>query len=253
MFFGDFTMSLEVNNSCLDAQRVSHKSIWNIFSHELMHHLPYGTLSVACALMLLSMVSVFFVSHDGSSLAHHADHAHDGACGLSSGMDILFHSFHFTHILFAASGAMVTFYRYSKNLGAGILLGVVSSVIFCTLSDILLPYAAGEFLGVDMELHICFRSEMANILPFLVVGVLNGLIISRGKEEHADAHSVSLHFFHTFISAMASIFYAIGHGLPDFYAYFGMFFMLMLVAVVIPCTLSDVVVPILWARTVSKK
>src|SRR3990167_6676272 len=94
-FFGDLTMSLEVNNSCLDVQHVSHKSIWNIFSHELMHHLPYGTLSVASALMFLSMVSVFFIAHDTSSLVHHAhDHAHDGPCGLTSGMDILFHSFH---------------------------------------------------------------------------------------------------------------------------------------------------------------
>lgn len=245
-------MSLEVNNSCLDAKHVSHKSIWNIFSHELMHHLPYGTLSVACAMMLLSMVSVFFVSHDVSSVAHHV-HDHGGACGFSSGMDILFHSFHFTHILFAASGAMVTFYRYSKNVVAGIILGIFSSVVFCTVSDILLPYAAGEFLGVHMDLHICFSSELANILPFLFVGVINGLIISRGKEEHADAHSISLHFFHTFISAMASIFYAIGHGLPDFYAYFGTFFILMLVAIVIPCTLSDVVVPILWARMVQKQ
>ncbi len=247
-------MSLEVNNSCLDAHRVSRKSIWDIFSHELMHHLPYGTLSVACALMFLSMVSVFFVGSDAHALGHHAhDHAHDGACGLNSGMDILFHCFHFTHILFAASGAMVTFYRYSKNVAAGIVIGILSSAVFCTLSDILLPYAAGTLLGVEMDLHICFSSELSNILPFLVVGVMNGLIISRGKEEHADAHSVSLHFFHTFISAMASIFYAIGHGLPNFYAYFGMFFMLMLVAVVIPCTLSDVVVPVLWARMVQKK
>lgn len=246
-------MSLEVNNSCLDAQHVSRKSIWDIFFHELMHHLPYGTLSVASALMLLSMVSVFFVSHDAGSLAHHVDHVHDGACGMTSGMDILFHCFHFTHILFAASGAMVTFYRYSKNLVAGVIAGIVSSVVFCTLSDILLPYAAGTLLGVSMELHICFSSELANILPFLFIGVINGLIISRGKEEHADSHSVSLHFFHTFISAMAAVFYAIGHGLPDFYAYFGMFFILMVVAIVIPCTLSDVVVPILWARMVQKK
>lgn len=247
-------MSLEVNNSCLDAHHVSHKSIWDIFSHELMHHLPYGTLSVACALMVLSMVSVFFVP-DAHALAHHAaGHAHDhGSCGMVSGMDILFHSFHFTHILFAASGAMVTFYRYSKNVVAGVIAGVVSSVVFCTLSDILLPYAAGTLLGVSMELHICFSSELTNILPFLFVGVINGLIISRGKEEHAEQHSVSLHFFHTFISAMASIFYAIGHGLSDFHAYFGMFFMLMLVAIVIPCTLSDVVVPIVWARMVQKK
>jgi len=248
-------MSLEVNNSCLDEQHISRKSIWDIFSHELMHHLPYGTLSVACALMLLSMIHVFFTASIVESLSHVHDHAHNhsGSCGMQSGMDILFHSFHFTHILFAASGAMVTFYRYSKNIMAGVMVGLVSSTIFCTLSDVLLPYFAGNLLGVSMDLHICFKSELANILPFLLVGIINGLIISRGKEQHSDHHSASLHFFHTFISAMAAIFYAIGHGLSDFHAYFGMFFMLMLIAIVIPCTLSDVVVPILWARMVKNK
>lgn len=244
-------MSLEVNNSCLDAHRVCQKSIWNIFSHELMHHLPYATLSVSCAMMLLSMISVFFVGSD--VLMHHADHVHSAACGTHSGLDVLFHSFHFTHILFAASGAMVTFYRYNKNVVAGIIAGIFSSIVFCTLSDIVLPYAAGLFLGVNMELHICFSSELNNILPFLFAGVINGLIISRGREEHVDAHSISLHFLHTFISAMAAIFYVMGHGLANFYDFFGIFFVLMLIAIVIPCTLSDVVVPIFWARMVSKE
>lgn len=244
-------MSLEVNNSCLDAQHISRKSIWDIFSHELVHHLPYGTLSVSIALMLLSLITVLFGLSAAS--AHHVhDHA-TGACGMISGMDILFHSFHFAHILFAASGTMVTFYRYSKNMVAGIVVGVLSSVVFCTLADILLPYAAGRLLGVSMELHICFRSELSNIIPFLFIGVINGIIIPRGKEGHTQNHSVSLHIIHTFISAMASIFYAIGHGLQNFHDHFGMFFVLMLVAVVIPCTLSDVVVPVLWARMVNKK
>ncbi|MBP9764844.1 hypothetical protein KBD08_00725 [Candidatus Babeliales bacterium] len=245
-------MSLEVNTSCLDAQHISRKSIWEIFSHELVHHLPYGTVSVALALMLLSMISVLFGLSNICS--HHThDHAIHDACSMLSGMDVLFHSFHFAHILFAASGTMVTFYRYSRNIVAGIIVGVVSSVIFCTLADILLPYAAGRLLGVSMELHICFRSELANIIPFLAIGVINGIIIPRGKEGHTEHHSVSLHIIHTFISAMASIFYAIGHGLENFHDYLGMFFVLMLIAVVIPCTLSDVVVPILWARMVNKK
>lgn len=245
-------MSLEVNNSCLHEHRVSRKSIWQIFSHELMHHLPYATLAVASAMMLLSMISVFFVGSHSEMLHSSMDHVHDHAACAQSGMDILFHSFHFTHILFAASGAMVTFYRYSKNMAAGIFAGIISSVVFCTLSDILLPYAAGSLLGVSMELHICFSSELNNIVPFLFAGVLNGLIIVRGKEEHVDGHGLSLHFCHTFISAMAAIFYAMGHGLPNFYDYFGMFFILMLLAIVIPCTLSDVVFPIFWARKVGK-
>ncbi len=245
-------MSLEVNTSCLDAHSISRKSIGQIFSHELVHHLPYGTLSVALALMLLSLITVLFGL--STICSHHEIHEHaHHACGMLSGMDILFHSFHFAHILFAASGTMVTFYRYSKNLVAGIIVGVLSSVIFCTLADILLPYVAGRLLGVEMELHICFRSELANIIPFLAVGVINGIIIPRGKEEHSEQHSVSLHVIHTFISAMASIFYAIGHGLQNFHEHLGMFFVLMLIAVVIPCTLSDVVVPIIWARMVNKK
>lgn len=244
-------MSLEVNTSCLQEKSISRKSIWQIFVHELGHHVPYGTLSVAFALMLLSMVAVLF---NLSEMAHHhAGGCCGSACGMSSGLDILFHSFHFAHILFAASGTMITFYRYSKNLWAGVFIGIVSSVIFCTIADILLPYAAGRLLGVDMELHICFSSELANILPFLGIGVLNGIIIPQGKEEHTEHHSSSLHFVHTFISAMASIFYAIGHGLENFYDYLGMFFLLMLITVVIPCTLSDVVVPVLWARMVNKK
>ena len=243
-------MSLEVNNSCLDAKHISKKSIWDIFEHELMHHFPYGTLSVTCALILVSLIHVFFTSN----IIHATTHCNHGdTCHTLSDLNILFHSFHFTHILFAASGAMVTFYRYSKNTFAGIIVGIVASTIFCTLSDILLPYLAGNLLGVSMELHICFKSELTNILPFLLVGVLNGLIISRGKEEHSDNHSVSLHFFHTFISAMAAIFYAMGHGLSAFHNYFGMFFILMLLAILIPCTLSDVVVPIFCARMVKNQ
>lgn len=242
-------MSLEVNTSCLQEHKISHKSIWQIFVHELGHHLPYGTLSVSLALMLLSLITVLF---DLSSMQHAAG-CGDHGCGMVSGLDILFHSFHFAHILFAASGTMVTFYRYSKNLMAGVVVGIVSSVVFCTIADILLPYAAGRILGVEMDLHICFSTELANILPFLFVGVLNGMIIPLGKEGHTEHHSSSLHFIHTFISAMASIFYAIGHGLENFHDYLGLFFVLMLIAVVIPCTLSDVVVPVLWARMVKKK
>jgi hypothetical protein len=249
-------MSLEFNNSCVQAGHLSKKSLWNIFSHELMHHLPYGTLSVACAMMLLTMIAVLWPagSVEAFDVAQECcEHGHDS---MMSAFDILFHSFHFTHILFAASGAMVTFYRYSNNVVYGIFVGIITSSVFCTLSDILLPYAAGSLLGVDMDLHICFSSELTNIVPFLLIGVINGFIISRtshASDNHGHQHSISLHFFHTFISAMASIFYTMGHGLPNFYEYFGLFFLLMLVAVVIPCTLSDVVFPILWAKMVKAK
>ena len=37
---------------------------------------------------------------------------------------------------------------------------------------------AGKILGVHMEFHICFLSELHNVIPFLVIGLLNGSVMS---------------------------------------------------------------------------
>lgn len=243
--------NIQVATDCVDTHNHEDQSIWQSFYHELLHHFPYATLSVALALMLLTLITVFF-NLDAHGVAAAAC-AHDACCSHTSGLDILFHSFHFIHILFATSGTIVTFRRYSDKIWAGLLIGTLSSMVFCTLSDVLLPYVAGRLLGIDMDLHICFATELSNILPFLGVGLFNGWVMTQLPEFRTQENSLYLHFLHTFISAMASIFYAVGHGLSDFYSYFGMFYLLMVVAVIIPCTLSDVIAPIFFAKFVSKK
>ena len=47
--------------------------------------------------------------------------------------------------------------------------------------------------------------------------------------------------------------YTISHGMHDWYHSMGILFMLLIIAVVIPCTLSDVVVPAYFAHTGCKK
>ena len=243
--------NVQVPAACVDSHSHENQTIWQSFYHELLHHFPYATLSVALALMLLTLINVFFNSGIGAHEIASACSHHSG-CSHASGLDILFHSFHFAHILFATSGTIVTFRRYSDKVWAGLLVGTFSSMVFCTLSDVLLPYLAGRLMGIEMDLHICFASELSNILPFLFVGVLNGWVMTQLPEFRTQENSLFLHFLHTFISAMASIFYAVGHGLSDFYTYFGMFYLLMVVAVILPCTLSDVIAPIFFARFVSK-
>ncbi|MGZ6250598.1 MAG: hypothetical protein ACXWL2_01070 [Candidatus Chromulinivorax sp.] len=238
--------------TCIDSHTHEYSSIWQAWYHEFLHHFPYATLSVALALMLLTLINVFFNNGIGVQEVVSSCCSHHAGCVHASGLDILFHSFHFIHILFATSGTIVTFRRYSNKIWAGLLVGTLSSMVFCTLSDVLLPYAAGRFLGVDMDLHICFASELSNILPFLIVGLINGWVMTQLPEFITKENSLFLHFLHTFISAMASIFYAVGHGLSDFYSYFGMFYLLMVVAVIIPCTLSDVIAPIFFAQFVGK-
>lgn len=208
------------------------------FTSELMHHLPYAIFAVALAMVILTFI-------DYSSVMQSVGHAaRKASC---SGYHMLFHSFHFLHILFAATGTVITFSRFSDNLFKTILVGTLSPAFFCMVSDVLLPYIAGRLLGVDMELHICFHRELQNVLPFLAVGFINGLILSRHHSSMLSTFSLGAHISHILISSLASLFYMVSHGFDNWYPQMGMVFLFLVVAIVIPCTLSDVLVPMYWA------
>ncbi|HBR70817.1 TPA: hypothetical protein DIC20_00685 [Candidatus Dependentiae bacterium] len=152
--------------------------------------------------------------------------------------------------MFASAGAIQTFFRYSNNYVKGILVGTLSPAFFCMLSDILMPYVGGEMLGVKMRLHICFVSEFTNIGLFLLIGVITGFILRFHVERQ---HSGSLftrwlHFGHILLSSMASMFYMVSYGFISWYHQMGMVFVMLILAVVIPCTFSDVVVPFVVAK-----
>jgi hypothetical protein len=209
--------------------------------NELMHHLPYAIFSVALGLIILSFLDVFGLSH-----GHHHDHAHHHEA--AHGAHLLFHSFHFLHIIFAMTGCLVMFSRFSKNLVKGAIVAVISSFFFCTLSDVILPYLSGTLLGVNMHFHICLVSELHNVIPFYVIGLVNGLIMSKHNSAIKGFYSVGSHFGHILISSLASLFYLISEGFSNWYPQMGLLFLFLVVAVVVPCTLADVIVPIFFAR-----
>lgn len=216
---------------------LEHKEHSESLVHELFHHFPYAIFSVACGLILLS-----FLTHGGSvEAAEASERAHS-----------LFHSFHFLHIIFAATGTVVTFLRFSKNLAMGLLVGVVSPAVFCTLSDAILPYYGGRFLGVPMDWHICFYSELHNVLPFLLVGIINGFVMGRHYYSRLASVSVGSHFAHILVSSLASCLYLLSYGFSNWSESIGAVFMFLIFAVLVPCTLSDVVVPMLFAKAHKK-
>ncbi len=205
---------------------------------ELFHHLPYAIFSVAFSLIILSFVTLAL---RGTELAL-----------AQKGTKMLFHSFHFMHIVFAATGTLITFRRFCKDMVPSWVVGIFTPVIFCTLSDSILPYLGGKALGVNMSFHLCFFSELANIIPFLVVGVINGFIMSRHNQENQRMYSIFSHFIHIFVSSLAATFYLLAHGFMDWHKDIGFVFIFIIIAVVIPCTLSDVVVPMTYARMTKK-
>lgn len=200
---------------------------------ELIHHLPYAIFSVAFSLIILSFVSYF-------SKVVEAEQVRKGA-------KMLFHSFHFMHIVFAATGSLLTFFRFSAQVLKALIVGMLSTMTFCTLSDSVLPYLGGTALGVKMSFHICFLTDLGNVLPFLFIGLLNGWVMSRHHAARQGFYSLWSHFFHIFVSSIASSFYLVAHGFGDWYKDMGYVFLFLIVAVVIPCTLADVVVPMTFA------
>src|SRR5579872_7590654 len=69
---------------------------------ELLCHFPYAVFSVALGLAILSLISVISLTHADPKIAKKTAH-------------VLFHSFHFMHIVFAAVGTIITYMRFSKN------------------------------------------------------------------------------------------------------------------------------------------
>ncbi len=207
---------------------------------ELLHHLPYAIFSVAFSLIVLSLIT--HVSSYGVDAKETAEKA-----------DALFHNFHFLHIIFAATGTMITYLRFSKSFIKGFFVGTLSPALFCTLSDAILPYYGGRMLGVHMHWHVCFYSELPNVLPFLIVGVINGIVMAYHHYSKLGTFSVGSHFVHILVSSLAASTYLLSHGFFDWSERIGLVFLFLIVAVLVPCTISDIVVPVLFAKADKKK
>lgn len=200
--------------------------------NEVLCHMPYGIFSVALSFVIVSFL--YFLS--------------DGAQGMSKHAHVLFHSFHFLHIIFASTGAYIAFMRFTKRVGLALVMSFISAVFFCTLSDIILPYLSGLLLGVDVHLHLCIRSEALNVLIFWAIGLLNAVVLLKNNSATRSSFTAITHFSHIFTSAVASLLYLVAEGFSTWYAHMGILFVLLMGAVVVPCTLSDVIVPVLFGR-----
>ena len=214
----------------------SHTCDSSLIIRELVAHLPYAIFSVAFALVILSFTSFFMVTQDNNQL-------------VVGGTNILVHSFHFMHLVFAATGTIITYFRFSRGLIKAIIIGTLCPAVFCMMSDVLLPYLGASMLGINMKLHICFVTDISKVVPFLCIGILNGFIMSRHRTSMQPMYSVFSHSIHTLVSSLASTFYLVSHGFVNWYEHIGFVFVFLIIAVVLPCSMSDVVVPILFARS----
>ena len=189
---------------------------------------------------------------EGGLLAHehetgHAEHPPDVFA------QSLFHLFHPVHMFFSAAATTAMFWRYERRLLKAVVIGIVGAVGICGISDIIMPYAS-QFLLVKLgaleprqplHLHICIIQHPGLVLPFAVIGVAVGL----GAALAVERSTLFSHSLHVLSSTMASIFYLISpFGRTDWIDGVGFVFLLVVLAVMIPCCASDIVFPLALAR-----
>jgi len=219
---------MEKQNSCEHIHLPSVKE-------ELRIHLPYSIFSAVVAIGFAALFCEVFMSGTPESILE--------------GAKDLFHITHPTHLLFSSIAIAAMFWTHEKNLVKAFLVGFFATVPICSMGDILIPYLSGVLLKQDMHLHICILSHPQLVIPFILVGILGGCLAA----ETVERSTIFSHSAHVLVSSAASLFYLISFGFLDWIHHLGVVFLIVLLAVMIPCVIHDIVVPLLLLENRGKK
>ena len=178
---------------------------------------------------------------------------------------ILFSIFHPSHVLLSAmvTASMFILHKKRKSFFYILLIGYVGSIGIATLSDSIIPFIGERFLGLDIpthshshsevdheqqhldsehehhaELHLGFIEEWYIVHPVAVLGVLIAYFLPHTKFPHAG---------HILISTWASSAHILMNRAGDMTAgAIVSIFVILFIAVWLPCCVSDIVFPLLF-------
>ncbi len=153
-----------------------------------------------------------------------------------------FHILHPTHLLLSSAVTATMFRRHGGNILPAVAVGIGGSIAICEISDIFLPYLGGAALGGSMTLHLeIIEHPWLAILPALAGAAVGALALRWTRCPHAA---------HVLISTLASLFYLMAFGVLDWLAMFPLVFVMLFIAVWVPCCTSDIIFPLLFTKKV---
>ena len=194
--------------------------MWKRIAKELKEHIPFTALGALTGIVIMAAVVLLDVPHHIS--------------------DTVFHTCHPLHVLLSALVTAAMYTRYKKGrFWAVILIGWTGSVGIATISDVLIPYLGGVLLRAQMEFHVPFVEHW-----WINLVALAGIAIGYWKQTTKIPH-----FGHVLLSTWASLFYLTAFGTADnWIPLLPFIFVILFLAVWIPCCLSDIVYPLLFVR-----
>lgn len=210
------------------------KQRWDVIVEEFAHHLPFTIVG-----SLLAMVSLWWFG------MQQLDHGRTDMLVVQSRS--MFHLFHPLHLCLSAIATTSLFWRRERHVGRAVAVGTLGAILPCGFSDYIFPYLGGRLLGQAMELHMCVVDHPQLFFPFLALGIIGGF----WAEERVTGSHLFSHGAHVFVSSAASLIYLVSFGftawMTDVRLLFPTFLIIVL-AVWIPCCISDIVVPAMTAR-----
>ena len=210
------------------------KTRWNLLATEFAHHFPYTLVG-----SLIAMAGAWWFG---------TQELHQGrADELFVQSRSLFHLFHPLHICLSAIATTSLFWRHERHLVRAITVGALGTIIPCGLSDYIFPYVGGRLLGQTMQLHMCIVAHPQIFFPFLALGIVGGF----WAEERVTQSHLFSHGAHVLVSSVASLLYLMSFGFTSWMTDVRLIFpafLIIVLAVWIPCCISDIVVPITTIR-----
>lgn len=185
----------------------------NKLLHELKHHLPFTTVAT-----LIGIISLIFLKYIFSF----------------SFEEEAFEILHPLHVIFSGMVSAGIFYKYKKNLVEAMIVGVISSILIGSISDIILPFLGGTALLLEPEFHLPILEEPFLILSAALFGSFIGIKAKITKLPHT---------FHVLLSVFASLFYLTAFTPEISLVYLLISSIIIVIAVVIPCCVSDILLP----------
>ena len=186
--------------------------------HELREHLPFTLVVSLVAGILVALVFLFDLGLDGFFI---------GA----------FEVIHPLHVLVSAAATAGIFVKYKRSFVEGVLVGVVGAILIGSVSDVLLPFLAGNIFSLGTVFHLPLIENPFLILGSAVVGGLVGISFGLFRLNH---------YLHIFLSVFASLFYLLGFSSSVSVWVVLLLSLVVFLVVYVPCCVSDIVFPILF-------
>jgi hypothetical protein len=185
---------------------------------ELKEHVPFTALGALTGIIIMAIVVLVNVPSHISQTAFYISHP--------------------LHVLLSALVTTAMYMRYRKGkIWAAVLIGWTGSIGIATISDAIIPYLGGTLLHIQMEFEVPFIEHWwINLLA------LAGIAIGYWRQTTKIPH-----FGHVLLSTWASLFYIVAFGIADnWIPLLPFIFLILFLAVWIPCCLSDIVYPLLF-------